>query len=328
MSSSQTRQKKFICSLIIQSIRVFENFDSSFYASWEFGKENGTTEYKLCNNDGFIELNKNYEFQYDPKSKSHKNLKIEVFRKAKKTKCIGKYKVDISNYLSGGDTLTQTVEMKPNIEEKPPEISFSFFSKLDIDTYGEQTEDDIQSIMEVTQELATISSRHKVSKSASYRRSVDLTPRLADMMLGSDHKSDEEKNKPNEQEQDDQLKKDKRKELRERRKTARSDSLKSISSFLSSSKPISRSSSTFTALMVEQAPIYDVIGDCLGNFDHLLSQKIEYTDKLCRSFEGPDSFIFAQCLADKLFDELDENSFQKIKEKVIDYVSFVFRFNV
>lgn len=321
MSHSQKRQKKHICSLIIQSIRVFENFDSSFYASWEFGKENGTTEYKLCNNDGFIELNKNYEFQYDPKSKSHKNLKIEVFRKSKKSKCIGKYKVDISDYLNGGDTLTQTVEMKPNIEEKPPEISFSFFSKFDIDTpYSEQTEDDIQSIMEVTQELATISSRHKVSKSASYRKSVDLTPRLADMMLGSDHKSDEEKSKSNEQEQDDQIKKEKKKELRERRKTARADSLKSISNFLSSSKPISRSSSTFTAPIVEQAPIYDVIGDCLGNFDHLLSQRIEYTDKLCRSFEGPDSFIFAQCLADKLFDELDENSFQKIMTLLPDKI--------
>lgn len=316
MSHSKTPRQKFICTFIIQSIRVFENFDSSFYAAWEFGKLTGSTEYKLCNNDGYVELNKSYEFQINPKSKSHKHLKIDVFRNAKKSKCIGKLKVDVSDYINGEDTLSQTVEMKPNIEEKPPEISFSFFSKLDINTYAEQTEDDIQSIMEVTKELATISSRHKISKSAAYRRSVDLTPRLADMVMTSDHRSDEEKSKSNEQESSTNSEieiKERKKELRERRKTARADSLKSISSFLSSTpSKINKSSSTFVAPIVEETPVYDVIGDCLGNFDHLLAQRIEYTDKLCRSFEGPDAFIFAQCLSDKLFGELDENSFQTI----------------
>ncbi|KAK8896305.1 hypothetical protein M9Y10_014203 [Tritrichomonas musculus] len=308
MSHSKSLRQKFICTFIIQSFRVFENFDNSFYAVWEFGKENGTTEYRFCNNDGVIELDKNYEFQCgNSKTKAHKHLKIEVFRNAKKTKCIGKLKLDVSNYLNGEDALSQTITMKPNGEEKPPEITISFFSNLDINTLGEQTEDDIQSIIEVTQELATISSRHKVSRTAYSRKSVDLTPRLSDMKTISDQKSDDDRDKVDD--------KEKKKEIRERRKTARTDSLKSISSFLSpSTKTISRSSSTFTSphLEHEKTPIYDVIGDCLGNFDHLLSQKIDFTDKHCRSFEGPDSFIFAQCLADKLFDELDENSFQKI----------------
>lgn len=318
MSKSSKRSRK--CTLIIHSIRIFDNTDSSYFATWTLGKESNSTEYRFPKEDGLIEFEKQYEIRVDShqKLKQLKPLSFELFRSGKKPKSAGKVKMEIGPIIAEHGAIDQTLTMQSkNSTTTPPEIKISFYVNFPDNTMSELAslaDDDLTSLADTTQDLSEFGSAGSLTRSLSKRTRSETSNPLADTPIFSSTQNLQSFQEP-------KLREPKQRSQHERRKTMASSSMRSLSNFLTSTSK-AQTKTTFSDKQPDIAPVYDVIGDTLSNFDRLLAQTIDYTNKLCRSFEGPDSLIFAECLNDNLFGDLEESFFDsimiKLPEKIIE----------
>ncbi|OHT16863.1 hypothetical protein TRFO_41509 [Tritrichomonas foetus] len=319
MNSGSPHQSKdkYTFTLVLESLQILENDDSPYFIKLKYIKKIGTTEHYIPSTNGMINLQKEFTFAAKKHTlKKNHSMTIKIIQCLKKNKKIGQIKVDLYQHLDKISGTTKTVPFRNHHSDDKHNrgnLTFSIFSKRENnkDHQITQNKEEIASLIEATNDAASHTTRKTTSVNFGHLQmnnglNIDQLnrpgkPKLADMLNTEVKLNNKNQNIAK----------------REQKK-----SLTSLNEFLSSNRkgPILPASASFgsiplhkqTSLIEPKNDKDHQIDQILSEFDHILNLKIEYSDNQIRSFEGPDSFIFAQCLSFQLFSDVGDEVFSEI----------------